>query len=147
MILRPATASDADALTALTRRSKAHWGYSAEFMAAIWNNLVISVAQIEADGCVVACTEDVVLGYYRIGGPPPTGLLMDLFVDPQAIGTGIGRALWEHATNAGRERGYQTLNLESDPNAEGFYLRMGARRVGEREVSPNRLLPLMSADL
>ena len=147
MIVRAAVESDAAGLTALTRRSKAHWGYSEEFLARVWDELSISVAQIEVGGCAVACEGDVLLGYYRVGGPPPDGLLMDFFVDPPTIGTGLGRVLWEHALGESRERAYRTLNWESDPNAEGFYLRMGGRRVGEREVSPGRLLPLMSIDL
>jgi len=36
------------------------------------------------------------------------------------------------------------LLVESDPNAEGFYLHHGARRLGERRsVTTKRLLPLL----
>ena len=31
-----------------------------------------------------------------------------------------------------RESGCRKLEIESDPNAEGFYQRLGARRVGVR---------------
>ncbi len=43
-------------------------------------------------------------------------------------------------------RGAESVEIEADPNAEGFYLRMGARRVGENvyEIEGHRrLLPLM----
>ena len=41
------------------------------------------------------------------------------------------------------------LLIVADPNAEGFYLRMGARRVGEEdsEVVDGRRLPIMLLDL
>jgi hypothetical protein len=41
--------------------------------------------------------------------------------------------------------GYAQMTWESDPHAEGFYLRMGALRVGEVEstVKPGRFLPKM----
>ena len=42
------------------------------------------------------------------------------------------------------------MEIEADPNAEGFYLRMGARRVGENvyEIEgQRRVLPLMQLDL
>jgi hypothetical protein len=55
--------------------------------------------------------------------------------------------LWEHAVASALERGFQTLSLESDPNAEPFYLHMGAERIGEREVTPGRVLPVMRARL
>jgi GNAT superfamily N-acetyltransferase len=147
VILRQALESEADALSRLARRSKAHWGYSAEFLARVHDDLAVSVAQIAEGGCVVAARDEVLLGFYRLGGPPPEGLLMDLFVDPPAIGTGVGRALWDHAVATARGRGCRTVNWESDPHAEGFYLRMGGRRVGQREVSPGRFLPLMTVEL
>jgi hypothetical protein len=35
--------------------------------------------------------------------------------------------------------------LQSDPHAEGFYLAMGAQRIGQSEstVTPGRMLPLL----
>ena len=47
------------------------------------------------------------------------------------MGRGIGRALFEHAVEQARRLGSHALKIESDPNAEGFYKRMGAHRVGE----------------
>jgi hypothetical protein len=42
------------------------------------------------------------------------------------------------------------VEIEADPNAEGFYLRMGARRVGENVYdieSQRRALPLLKVEL
>ncbi|HXC76915.1 MAG TPA: GNAT family N-acetyltransferase, partial [Candidatus Acidoferrum sp.] len=41
-----------------------------------------------------------------------------------------GRLMWEEAVQQARDRGATRLTLESDPNAAGFYERMGARRTG-----------------
>jgi GNAT superfamily N-acetyltransferase len=87
------------------------------------------------------------LGYYQLGGKPPDGELMDIFIEPAVIGTGLGRMLWEHAVRSASERGFHSLTLESDPHAEPFYLHMGAARIGEREVAPGRVLPLMRMTL
>jgi hypothetical protein len=38
--------------------------------------------------------------------------------------------LFAHALEQTRGLGFGQLEIESDPNAEGFYLRMGAHRVG-----------------
>ncbi|MET1073983.1 MAG: GNAT family N-acetyltransferase [Umezawaea sp.] len=147
--LRRATIDEAAPLSCLARRSKAHWGYDADFLAEVHDALAISAAQITEDDCVVADDNGTVLGFYRLGGPPPDGLLMDFFIDPPAIGTGLGRTLWDHAITTARTRAHRTLTLESDPHAEGFYLRMGAVRVGERESDsyPGRFLPLMTYTL
>ncbi|MEE8276121.1 MAG: GNAT family N-acetyltransferase, partial [Alphaproteobacteria bacterium] len=71
------------------------------------------------------------------------------FVDPAAIGQGVGTRLWRHLIGEARRRGVERIVVESDPNAEGFYLAMGARTVGavpSRSIA-NRLLPLMELAL
>ncbi|HWD04379.1 MAG TPA: GNAT family N-acetyltransferase [Amycolatopsis sp.] len=90
---------------------------------------------------------DRLLGYYRLDGTPPDGELVDLFVDPTAIGTGLGRRLWEHAVAQARERGFRSLELEADPHAEPFYSHMGARRIGSRTVASGRTLPVLRVDV
>jgi hypothetical protein len=50
-----------------------------------------------------------------------------------------------HMLEEARRFGYPTVRIQSDPNAEGFYAKMGARRIGfvESTVSQGRVLPLM----
>ncbi|OKJ39169.1 GNAT family N-acetyltransferase [Streptomyces sp. CB01580] len=141
--LRTAEPYEAGVLTALTRRSKAHWGYPQATLDRMAGMLSISSATIRDGHVVVAERDGVVTGYYQITGEPPHGELADLFLEPEAIGTGLGRTLWEHAVDSAHSAGFHTLTLESDPHAEGFYLRMGAERIGEREVAPGRTLPVL----
>jgi GNAT superfamily N-acetyltransferase len=56
--------------------------------------------------------------------------LEHLWVLPNAMGGGVSRALFAHALERARVLGFESMEIESDPNAEGFYERMGARRVG-----------------
>ncbi|MFD5321811.1 GNAT family N-acetyltransferase [Streptomyces sp. NPDC127098] len=142
-VLRRAEPHEADALTALTHRSKAHWGYPRDVLDRWRDLLTITAGTIRADHVVVAERAGVLLGYYRLHGAAPDGELADLFLDPPVIGTGLGRTLWEHAVATARERGFRTLTWESDPNAEPFYRHLGAERIGGREVAPGRVLPIM----
>jgi GNAT superfamily N-acetyltransferase len=146
-VLRPARPSEADEITALTLRSKGYWAYDPEVLEGMRPRLTMSPDRIRDDRVVVAEQDGMLLGYYQLGGEPPDGELVDLFIEPQVIGTGLGRLLWNHAVTSALERGFRTLSLESDPNAEGFYLRMGAERIGWREVAPGRVLPAMRARL
>lgn len=62
----------------------------------------------------------------------------------EAIGQGIGAQLLAHAVLTMRRDGAGMLRIASDPNAEGFYVKMGARRVGEVPSRPDgRRLPLL----
>ena len=71
--------------------------------------------------------------------------LHDLFVEPDCIGKGFGKQLWDHAVQVARSQGFRTLVLAADPNAEPFYVRQGAIRVGEKTspVRPDRRLPVL----
>lgn len=145
--LRAAEPHEAAAITGLARRSKAHWGYSQDFLDLVRDMLTVYPDEIRDERVVVADHAGTLLGYYRLEGEPPDGELADLFVEPRAIGTGLGRRLWEHVVASARTRGFRQLELESDPHAEPFYRHMGAERVGEFEAASGRLLPIMRIKL
>jgi len=54
-----------------------------------------------------------------------------MWVAPAYIGTGIGKELFLDAMEKAATLNVREIEIESDPNAEGFYERMGARKVGE----------------
>jgi GNAT superfamily N-acetyltransferase len=62
---------------------------------------------------------------------------------------GHGRRLWEHAARVARARGASALELDAEPNAIGFYERMGAVLIGTSPspVDPGRQLPRMRIEL
>ena len=66
------------------------------------------------------------------------------------MGEGIGKALLEHALTRCREIGVDIFEIKSDPNAQGFYERMGAKKVGQiaGEVDGHlRVLPILAMKL
>ncbi|MFJ2031853.1 GNAT family N-acetyltransferase [Streptosporangium sp. NPDC087985] len=69
-----------------------------------------------------------------------------LFVEPDAIGQGVGRRLFEHATATAANLGFARLTIDADPNAEPFYLAMGATQIGATPSGsiPGRMLPLLA---
>jgi N-acetylglutamate synthase-like GNAT family acetyltransferase len=92
----------------------------------------------------VAEAEGRPIGVLTLGPPGPLVEVDLLFVEPDAIGTGAGRALWAHAVTVARSEGAETLFVQSDPNAEEFYRRMGAVRTGESpSPSTGRSLPVL----
>ena len=97
----------------------------------------------------VAERDGHLVGFYALAGEPPQGTLEDLFVEPDHIGTGVGRALWEHAMVAARTLGFERLTLEADPGAEPFYLAMGAHRIGSVPSGsiPGRFIPLLEVPI
>jgi ribosomal protein S18 acetylase RimI-like enzyme len=144
--IRPAQLSEAALLTELALRAKAYWGYNAEFMEAARADLAVTTTQLATQSTFVLERNGDIAGFYKLREVTSSLVeLTDLFVDADTIGQGWGRRLWDHAVATARSRGYFQMTFESDPNAEGFYLHMGAQRIGEVEssVKPGRYLPRM----
>jgi N-acetylglutamate synthase-like GNAT family acetyltransferase len=147
--IRPARADEAELLTDLSLRSKALWGYDASFIARCRAIMQVKAGNIEVQPHYVAEIDGRVVGFYGFE-PEADGIGLDyLFIENELIGHGIGRALWEHAVGTARSLGHSALIVVSDPNAEGFYVRMGCRRVGTRpsDLENGRQLPLLRYDL
>jgi GNAT superfamily N-acetyltransferase len=144
--VRPAHPGEAAELTALALRSKGFWGYDAAFLESCREELTFTAARVAGTRVFVAESEGVLLGFATLDGVAPDGELGNLWVDPPAIGTGVGGRLWRHVTETARAKGFTSLRIEADPHAEEFYLAMGAVRIGEIPSGsiPGRTLPLLS---
>jgi GNAT superfamily N-acetyltransferase len=148
MVIRAAVPQEADLLTELALRSKAVWGYSESFMARCRPLLTVTAQYIETMPTFVAVAEDV-CGFYSLKARAGEVELDLLFVEPAMIRRGVGAQLLAHAREQARALGYARLIIESDPGAEPFYLRAGARRIGtiESSVEEGRLLPVLELAL
>jgi GNAT superfamily N-acetyltransferase len=143
LCIRPALTDEADLLTAVVWRSKAYWGYDAAFMAWARPQMVITADDVAAGGVYAALLDERIVGVLRLTTRGEVGWLEDLFVEPDCMGRGIGRALFAFIVDAARAAGLTRLEFESDPNAEGFYLALGAVRIGTVENRPGRHVPIM----
>lgn len=141
--VRPARPDEAAALSELALRSKAHWGYDAQFLEACRPDLTLHPHEITARRTCVAEESGRVVGFYTLEGDPPEGELGNLWIDPPHMGRRVGRRLWEHAMESARALGFAAVLVEADPHAEGFYTAMGAERIGgvPSPVVPGRVLP------
>jgi GNAT superfamily N-acetyltransferase len=94
----------------------------------------------------VAERAGAVVGFTTLDGQPPQGVLGMMFVEPAAIGQGVGRLLFEHTADAGRALGFTRLTIDADPNAEPFYRAMGAVPIGRvpSGAVPGRTLPQLA---
>lgn len=142
-----ATPEQAVRLTQIAHAAKSYWGYPARWIELWHNQLTITGAYLQMHEVYAAVDADeVVLGFYALGGRDETFVLEHLWVQPSSFGAGVGRRLFEHAIMRACELGGRVLEIESDPHAESFYQHMGAETIGEvtyeLEGQP-RALPLM----
>lgn len=111
----------------------------------LWaRDLTLAPEQIARGEVFCAVRGSRVLGFYSLSGSRRQCELEHLFVAPAQIGRGVGRLLFSHLVRRLHARGVRRLRIASDPHAEGFYLRLGARRVGFVPSTPApRRLPLL----
>ena len=137
---------DADVLTEIAFSAKRHWGYPERWIQSWRDILTMRPESIAANVAYSAMEDDRAVGFYLLT-TESDGLHLDhLWIMPSAMGRGIGRALFEHAVEQASVLGFRVIKIEADPNAEGFYQRMGARRVGTQVTEiegARRELPLL----
>ena len=147
--IRRASPDEASLLSELALRSKAHWGYTKEFLEACRADLTLSPDYIARSPVFVLEEENRIVGFYGLRERVDDIELTYLFVEPSAINRGYGRLLWEHLVETAVKLSPKRISIESDPYAESFYKRMGARAVGfvSSPVQANRKLPLLEFHL
>jgi N-acetylglutamate synthase-like GNAT family acetyltransferase len=147
--LRTPRRNEAAALTELCLRSKAVWGYGEEFMQACRGELTVTASMIQSSRFKVAEIDGHLVGAVQVTVKGELAELDKLFVEPIGLRRGAGSALFRWAIAAAREAGAETLAIEADPCAAGFYRRMGAVDKGtapSRSI-PGRLLPRLELPL
>ena len=123
---------DAGSLTRIAFTAKSHWGYPERWISQWKDALTITPEFVGRNEVYAAVDIGGPVAFYALVGRGHEVELEHLWVSPERIGTGVGRALFDHAVHKAASLGAEVLSIEADPNAEGFYRRMGAERVGEK---------------
>jgi ribosomal protein S18 acetylase RimI-like enzyme len=145
MKIEKASIKDAKDLTELTIRSKSYWDYSAEQIEEWRSDLTVSETYILEKEVYKLTENNNIIGYYSFFKSNDTDVkLENLFVDPKFIGCGIGKILMADLLQRIRKTKVERVILDSDPNAEKFYEKIGFKVIGKLETSiENRFLPKM----
>ena len=149
MRIRRATAEDAATLTMIAHDAKRHWGYPEHWITHWQDDLTISPDFVAANQVFVAESEGELLGFYALIIRDDKAELDHMWVAPAHIGAGVGKDLFIHAMQNAARRDISEVEISSDPNAEGFYRKMGAHRSGETVADidgERRVLPRLSVD-
>lgn len=149
LLIRAPDVEELAALSELCMRSKAVWGYDAAFMAACRRELSFVPHDLESSRIAVATRGEGVLGVAQVRVAGKEADLVKLFVEPAAMRSGVGQALFAWALDAARALGASRIIIEADPDAAPFYRRLGARDAG---LAPSgsiagRMLPKLVVEL
>lgn len=154
-IIRRAESVEDELLTRISFLSKSYWSYPDEYFQIWKQELTITSGYIEEHEVFVCEVEEEVCAYYSLvqlvedmlfsGTRLQKGLWLDhMFVLPEHMGRRIGRKLFHHCCTRLAAKEAECLNILSDPNAEGFYLKMGCVSQGNLPSSiPGRTTPYL----
>lgn len=130
MPLRSALVADLPALNEIAYSAKAHWGYDAEQLEAWRTDLEVDANSLSGKPVVVHKENGRPIGFVQVSADTEPWEIWALWVHPAHMGRGIGKALLAEAMRLAAEHGQHELAIDADPNAEGFYLAVGARVTG-----------------
>ena len=149
MTIEKAKITDNETLTAITKKSKAFWGYSPEQIQEWDKNLTISQDYIKEHNVYKLTVNNLIIGYYSYFFKDEKEIELDnLFILPEYIGKGLGKYLVLDFLSRIKDQKAERIILDSEPNAESFYSKMGFVKIGEFETSiKNRFMPIMEMKL
>lgn len=145
-----ARAEHSNLLTEIAISAKRHWNYPERWIELWTPSLTISPDYISKNETWMAIVGSTPVGFYSFCRDDEFLWLDNLWVLPDAMGKGIGKKLFQHAVERSRVLGASVLKIEADPNAQSFYEKMGARKVGEHHSEIDgqpRILPIMEIKL
>jgi GNAT superfamily N-acetyltransferase len=150
IFIRTVNPQEADKLTQIALAAKRYWGYPEHWIKLWTSQLTFDSGYFEENESWAAEVDGRPVAFYTLLDKNRIAWLENLWVMPELIGSGIGRQLFLHASQLAHSRGYKILQLEADPNAAGFYEKMGMHKIAERRYELDgqpRILPLMEMKL
>ncbi len=157
--LRKALPSDAPALTCISFASKRHWNYPEDYFEWWRDELTITGKYIDRNSVFIYEKEKTPVAFFSLlyrekdlefkGMCIPAGLWLDhMFVLPEEIGKGVGSEMFHFMQSYACSHDYPAIYLLADPFSEGFYSKMGCRKLQDFPSSiEGRTTPLMALSL
>jgi GNAT superfamily N-acetyltransferase len=146
--VRPPDPHEGERLREIAIASKSYWGYDLDQVREWAAAGDFSPEGLRRKESYVAEVAGRAVGWVAVIPRGDVCWLDDLWVDPGWIGAGIGSRLFGQAAERGRQLGASRMEWEAEPNALGFYEKMGGRYLRDSKPSPwGRLLPVMGVDL
>lgn len=146
--IRRAASHEGERLREIATAAKGYWGYEGDRVREWGASLDFSLDGLRGAEVYVADVDGRVVGWAALISRGEVCWLDDLWVEPAWIGTGIGSRLFRYTAERGTRLGARRMEWETEPNAVGFYERMGGRYLRDSEPSEwGRILAVMGIDL
>ncbi len=137
-------------LNNIMARSLAMWGYTPQQIEKAAEVLKITEEFLDKSVCYVAKIDDLIKGFFCIA-PNRSEALSEakFYIEPDSIRLGLGTKLWNKVIHELRTEEVRCFKFLIDPNAQGFYEKLGAIRIGEQlsDVTEGYMIPIMKYNI
>ena len=144
--IRPGRSDEGDRLKEIAIDAKGFWGYEPAKVRDWADRGDFTDETLAALTVFVAESGGRVIAWSSVAEKVERAWLADLWVEPDWIGKGVGSALFRHSALYARQIGARGLEWEAEPNALGFYEKMGARHLRDGTSEWGRTLSVMGID-
>lgn len=141
--MRPARPDEAAELAALAVSSKGHRPLPPGALAHFARTHGLTAEVIAANEVRVGELDGAAVGFVTLLHRGSVTVLDDLWLRPDVFGRGLGRQLFADAVEHAVAAGATALEWEAEPDAEGFYQRMGGVTTGYEASRHGPPRPLM----
>ena len=130
MNIRLALENDIALLDEIALEAKASWGYAQAQIYAWRSELRTTPQSLRTCPTFVAEGKEI-FGFTQLDPRLSPWQLVAMWIRPRFMRRGIGRALLRHCCEYASRSGQSLVAIDSDPNAEAFYLACGAKAIGQ----------------
>lgn len=153
-MIRYACRSDADRLTEIAFSAKRHWQYPEEYYQQWTRELTITDQYITQNIVKCLLSNSAIIGFYSLCFVDKDQLFADIrvecgywldhmFLEEKSIGKGFGTEMFIDLHKEIRKRNISQFKVFVDPNATGFYEKMGCKFLRNSSSSiKDRIIPV-----
>jgi GNAT superfamily N-acetyltransferase len=146
--IRPVVPDEGERLREIAIAAKGYWGYDRDRVTDWAATGDLSPAALRQKDFYLAAVKGRVVGWAAAIGKGDVWWLDDLWIEPEWMGKDIGSRLFRHMAERGRRAGRVRMEWEAEPNALGFYEKMGGRYLRNSEPGVwGRVNAIMGLDL
>ena len=149
-IIKRARADNVEVLNDIMKRSIAIWDYSAKEIEETTQKLAITTESMDKSICCIVELNGLIKGFFCIE-PSKSEKTSEakFYIEPDSIREGLGTILWKHVISELTNKEIKHFKILVDRNAQGFYEKLGAIKVGEQtsEIVENYMIPIMKYNI
>ena len=131
MIFKKAKLNDLDVLNKLSLNSESYWGEKSTFLEKFKKVYIITPKCLNNSYIMKMVKDTEIVGFYSLDIKKRE--LDYFYIKKDLIGQGLGKKMWENMLNNCKKIGLKKIYFVTSPEAAGFYLSLGAIKIGTVE--------------